>query len=138
MKYGWSAETDEKVGERLRLMGLATERLIEERLASGELEDIDVLVGYVPIIMPPEWAQDYPARTKVSHKHRVLDCAPQLDYEKFSGDSVEVAAKEYVGGIILCLPLLSRLRFAPSEISRIEEFFGRVSEDLQAQVHGIP
>ena len=137
MKYGWSAEVDQNAVERLRLMGLATERIISERLAAGELADIDLEIQYVPIIMVPEYAQNYPARTMISHKNRTLHCAPQLDSEKFLVEPFEIAANEYVRGIIDCLPLLSRLRFASSEIGQIEEFFIHVSEDLRAQARSM-
>jgi len=74
----------------------------------------------------------------VSRKNRVLDCAPQLDWEKFSGESIEAAAKEYIEGIVDCLPLLSKLKFSETDIQRVEEFFSRVSQDLQSHLHDIP
>jgi hypothetical protein len=135
MEYGCSVETEKCVSERVLFIARATEQMIAERLVAGELSNIDILVRYVPIIMNPEWAKHYPSRTKVSHKHRVLDCAPQLNFEKFSDGPLDGAAKEYVSGIIDCLPLLAKLKFSSSEIGQVGEFFDRVAADLQAQLH---
>jgi len=119
-------------------MALTTERLISARINEGELGNVDLLVRYVPIIMKANTAEWYPPRSKVSHKHRTLDCAPQLNHAQFSGASVPAAAREYVGGIIDCLPLLAKLRFSADEISQIKEFFVAVSDDLQVNLDSIP
>lgn len=131
MEYGYSSETEKEVLERVLLVGRTAAELITMRLGAGELANIDVKIGYVPIIMSPELTPRYPARTKVSHKRRALECAPQLDYEIFLRQSLETVAKEYVRGIIDCLPLLSRLGLHNSEIGQVEQFFAHVSADLQ-------
>jgi hypothetical protein len=134
LQYGWSAEVVNEVADRCRLIGCAVEDLINERLQSGELSDVDLKVRYVPIIMPPDRAADYPARSKVSTQQRLLDCAPQLNFDAFSGPSVETSAEEYLQGLIACIPLLETLGMDAGDRERISDFFKEILAEVTTRL----
>lgn len=67
--------------------------------SASTLAMLEGFLRYVPIVMPEEMRQRYPARSKLRKKERIYDCAPQLNYDVFINGSFEDQLREYIRGI---------------------------------------
>jgi hypothetical protein len=92
------------------------EPFLNEAFANSSLAGLDGKLRYVPIIMPVDMRERYPARSKLQKKERVYDCAPQLDYDVFVTGSFEEQLREYLRGIALSAPHLAGLGATKAQI----------------------
>lgn len=102
-------------------------RLFEDQLnralAGSNLAAIKGEFRYVPIIMPPEMAVNYPPRSKLRKDdgNGVYCCAPQLDYETFIKGSFEEQMAEYTRGILLEAAQITGLGASPDQVKEFED-----------------
>src|SRR5262245_29947783 len=95
------------------------EPFLNAAFAASSLASFESTLRYVPIIMPKDMHERYPARSKLRKEEKLYDCAPQLNYEVFVEGKFEDQLREYVRGIAEAAPHLAGLG-ATSE--QIEDF----------------
>lgn len=120
----------------------AVEPFLNFAFASSSLAEISGKLRYVPIIMPDEMREQYPARSKLRKKERVYDCAPQLDYGIFVEGTFEAQLREYVRGIAESAPHLAGLGATPEQIAEFEQIMATavdriISEQLDQPRNGM-
>lgn len=99
MQFWASSETDlaaSKAEDRCRKL---VEPYLNERLDACELVSLDLKLRYNPIIMRPDWAVNFPSRSKARISQRVYDCSPQLAFLPFVFGTPEEQLLEYLRGI---------------------------------------
>ncbi len=103
------------------------ERLLEaelnKALADSDLAGLKGKFRYVPIVMPPDWAVNYPPRSRLRKNEGdgVYDCAPQLDYETFIKGSFEEQLAEYTRGILLEAAQIAGLGASLDQVREFED-----------------
>jgi hypothetical protein len=130
MDYSSSAECHVSVIGRVGPIGIAISDVVNRPEAKRKFDHIDLKIRYTPIIMPPDWLDKYTDRTKVRKKQRILDCAPQLDYNKFREGSYEDSVLEFVSGIDHCLSLLGLLGVSDSSVGQIKRLFRDAAQKI--------
>ena len=110
----------------------AVEPLLNTLFQDSGLAELDCKLLYVPIIMPPEMAVRYPARSKVVRRERSYDCCPQLDYYVFVSGAFEQQLAEYVAGIRTSAPHLAKLGASPAQVEEFEQILTRAVEHILA------
>lgn len=99
MELFYSTESHISVAEGIT----STKRSLGARLdgivANSILSDLDVRIRYIPIVMPPERAHAYPARSRVERANRIYNACPQLDYQVFLDGSDEDMKREWISGL---------------------------------------
>lgn len=96
----------------------------------SSLERLACEIYYVPIIMPEDMRERYPARSKLRKKEQIYDCAPQLDYEVFVSGTFEDQLREYVRGIAESGPHLAGLGATPEQIKDFERIMATAVERI--------
>jgi hypothetical protein len=104
------------------------EPVLNSLLNSSTLAGIDLLLRYVPVIMPEHFLDRYPARSKVIIKQRILDCAPHLDYSTFVSGSFLDQLEVYLAGLRTASPLLARFGLSNAEVSEFEATLTKTRE----------
>jgi hypothetical protein len=117
MQFWASSETYGTTGETSEVIRRPLEQRINEELNRSDLKDLAIKYRYVPIIMPLELLEKYKARSRVSKKNRICDCAPQLDYDLFIDQPFEISLAEYVRGIETAIPSLAKLGLTSEQIA---------------------
>lgn len=101
------------------------ERYLNTAFASSSLESFECSLRYIPIVMPDDMKERYPARSKLRRKQRLYDCAPQLDYEVFVTGTFEEQLIECCNGVSETAPHLATLGATNEQI----EEFKRILEE---------
>ncbi len=102
-------------------------RLLEDHLnkalAGSSLAPLKGEFRYVPIIMPPEMAVNYPPRSELrkDEGNGVYCCAPQLDYETFIKGSFEQQMEEYTRGILMEASQITGLGASLDQVKEFED-----------------
>ncbi|WP_341021725.1 hypothetical protein [Brevundimonas diminuta] len=109
------------------------EEEVSRLIQPSPLKDKEVKIRYVPIIMPEEMADWYPARSTARAKENIYACCPQLDYNIFVSGDFPSIAREYVRGIFSCVDKLSKVGFTREES---DEFRRILLEALDAVLEG--
>lgn len=108
----------------------SVEPYIVSALNNSLLSNIDMLIRYVPIVMPIDMHERYPARSKSRIKQRIYDCAPHLEYEIFVTGNFEQQIKEYLRGIALSIPHLEKFGLSAPEIFAFKEIIENTSDSI--------
>lgn len=100
------------------------------------LANFECKLRYVPIIMPPDAMERYPARSRVRRRERICDCAPQLDFEPFVSGNFAGQLTEYVAGIRTSVPDLAKLGATKEQMAEFEQILSLATEHVLAnQLH---
>jgi hypothetical protein len=99
MEYLWSAESDRPAGDSLMRVAPKVDLFIKAQINEGVFSRCPIKIRYVPIIMPPELQDRYPARSRVRRKENVYSCCPQLDYDLFVGGTFNDILAVFLGGL---------------------------------------
>lgn len=102
MEFFSSAETDSLAGDMFDQVSSSADPLLTELLNSPEFSEFQAEICYIPIIMPAEMATRYPPRSGVEIKSRIIDVAPQLNYEAFIRGPLERRMELYLDGFYEC------------------------------------
>jgi hypothetical protein len=108
------------------------EPFLNTAFSLSSLSTLDCKLRYVPIIMPEELRERYPARSTLRKKERIYDCAPQLDYETFVSGSFKDQLQEYLCGIAESAPHLAGLGATPQQINEFREILTSTAEQILA------
>ena len=103
------------------------EPLLNHQLRNSRFAAVELLLRYIPVIMPTEMLDRYPSRSKARIKQRVLDCSPQLHYETFVSGEFGDQVDAYVGGIRTTSSLLTKFGVSPVEIEEFEHLLAAVA-----------
>ena len=123
MEFWASAEVAEPAFAALAQCERLLEPELNKALAASTLAGLKGKFRYVPIVMPPDWAVNYPPRSKLRKKEGdgVYDCAPQLDYETFIKGSFEEQMAEYTRGILLEAAQITGLGATLDQVKAFED-----------------
>jgi hypothetical protein len=102
--------------------------------SDSNLNTLGVKLRYVPIIMPDDLRQRYPARSKLRLKERVYVCAPQLNFEVFVNGTFEDRLREYVRGIATSAPHLAGLGATPAQLEEFDRIMATVVDRVLAEL----
>lgn len=117
MKYWDSAEVDKTVHSKLEITRKALSPHIVAALHKGALSDVDIEFCYIPIIMGPDFADLYPARSNFDRKQKKLFHSPQLRYEIFNLGTDAERRGEYLNGMLLACPMLEKIGLTAKQLS---------------------
>jgi hypothetical protein len=94
---------------------------LNDAFSDSCLADLAIEIRYVPIVMPPDMRERYPARSKLRLKEHLYDCAPQLNYETFVSGSAQAQLEEYLDGIASSEPHLAGLGASDHHLSAFHD-----------------
>ncbi len=120
MEFRASAEGHQSAFVGLDRARRCVDPFLNAAFAVSNLATLEGKLRYVPIVMPENMRQRYPARSKLRRKERLYDCAPQLNYEVFVSGSFEDQLREYIRGIAESAPHLAELGASPEQIAEFE------------------
>jgi len=103
------------------------EPLLNHQLKNSRFAAVELLLRYIPVMMPTEMLDRYPACSKARIKQRVLDCAPQLHYETFVSGKFDEQVDAYVSGIRTTSSLMTKFGVSPAEIEEFEHLLAEVA-----------
>ncbi|MEX2297153.1 MAG: hypothetical protein WD715_07065 [Dongiaceae bacterium] len=130
MRFWASAEVFQPADAASDAARRCVEPYLNTAFANSSLATVDGELRYVPIIMPPDMRENYPARSKPRRKQRIYDCAPQLDYEVFVEGKLEDQLREYLRGIALSAPHLASLGASKEAIAEFEAILAGAVERI--------
>lgn len=96
----------------------------------SSLATLNCELRYVPIIMPPEMAARYPARSRLRRREALYDCAPQLDFDVFVNGDLTQQLTEYIAGIATSAPHLAKLGASKQQIADFELILAQAVEQI--------
>ena len=85
---------------------------------------------YVPVVMPDDMKDRYPARSRPLPAQGIYDCAPQLDYDTFVNGAYDRCVDEYLRGVLSCASSLTAVGMTDIEIELFEALVGRVRDAI--------
>lgn len=109
------------------------EPYLNAAFSESALRTLDVEIRYIPIIMPAEARDRYPARSKLRKRLRLYDCAPQLNYDVFVSGAFEDQLKEYLRGVSEAAPHLAALGATPEQIEEFKVILDSAVERIMAE-----
>jgi len=124
LEFWASSEAHRPAGLKSEKVRRNVEPFLNKAFAASSLATLKCKLRYVPIIMPAEARERYPARSKLRRKERIYDCAPQLDFQVFVDGTFEDQLREYLKGISESGPHLAELGASAQQI----EDFNRIIE----------
>jgi hypothetical protein len=133
LEFWASSEVYRPAGPASEAARRSIEPFLNAAFASSSLSTLDCKLRYVPIVMPDELRERYPARSKIRKKERIYDCAPQLDYEVFVSGTFEAQLREYVRGIAESAHQLASLGATPEQIEDFERIMAAAVDRILAE-----
>jgi hypothetical protein len=109
------------------------EPFLNSAFAQSALSTLACKLRYVPIVMPVGMRERYPARSKLRKKEQLYDCSPQLDYDVFVTGTFEAQLDEYLRGIALSAPHLSKLGASKEQVSDFERILATARDRILAE-----
>lgn len=126
MKFWDGAEVEKSVYPNYRRTLELVGGEIEEALQYRSLRDVDWEFCYIPIIMGPNFAEFYPARTKADKNEKKFYHSPKLDFAIFQVGTDAQCKAEYVRGIGSALESLESIGLVEDQLYD----FGRAVSNL--------
>lgn len=133
LNFWASAEVFQPADAGLDRARRCIEPYLNAAFAGSSLETIEAELRYVPIVMPEDMRENYPARSKLRRKQMIYVCAPQLDYDVFVTGSFEAQLREYLRGIALSAPHLAGLGASQDQIAEFEAILAGTVERIVAE-----
>jgi hypothetical protein len=132
MIFWASAEVFEPAFAALGKVHQYVESALNAALAGSSFEKLEGKLRYVPIIMPDDMRERYPARSKLKRKAKIYDCSPQLEYNVFIEGKFPDQLREYIRGIAASAPHLADLGASPEQIDEFLALLARIVEQILA------
>lgn len=128
MEFQRGAETDWTVaGREFADIQNKFYAAMNQRLAESSLADVDLVLGYVPILMSDECRASYPARSRYERKKKFLGCAPQLDHARYIEGDFAMRWTVYCDGLYDAVKLMRRANLSDEQIDEFES----ILEDIK-------
>lgn len=135
MRFRALAEVDLPAYDALTKVRRTVEPLLNSSLSQSSLAELDILLRYVPIVMPVSAKDGYPERSAADYAKKIYDCSPQLNFEVFVSGTFGDQLQEYINGIAVAGPHLSQLGVSAEHISEFENILKEVTSDILSE-HG--
>ncbi|MDI1227649.1 MAG: hypothetical protein PSY14_08195 [bacterium] len=132
MKFWASVECDQASYPAIRKTRQHIEPFLNSALEKSNLVNLEATLLYVPIVMPDERRERYPARSKLRKKEKAYDCSPQLNYEVFINGTFEDQLREYLHGIASSAPHLAGLGASKKQIAEFQEIIDSAADQILA------
>ena len=120
MRITVSSESDAVAYRHLASLSADVEQRLNSLLSESRLADVDLQVRYVPIVMPPDLLERYPARSRAHIEKRIIDCSPQLNHSVFSDGTPALRRKEYLAGLRTAKAFMPQFNITSDEIAEFE------------------
>jgi hypothetical protein len=125
LEFWASSESDAASYPAIKKVQETVEPVMRDLLRGSRFEAAKLLLRYVPVVMPPELLDRYPPRSKARLKQRILECAPQLQYEPFVRGSFTDQVRVYVDGIRTASSFLPKFGLSLEEVRDFEGLLTR-------------
>jgi hypothetical protein len=129
VEFWASSETSAAADAAIEKIRRAIEPMLQDLLRRSQFATTKLLVRYVPIVMRPELIDRYPPRSEARLEQRVLDCAPELDYETFVRGSFVDQVRAYVDGLRTASVLLPEFGFSLADAHDFEALLLRAADN---------
>lgn len=136
MQFRALAEVEKSAYHAMWKVRQVVEPFLNAAFEVSILAELPIKLRYVPIIMPKDARERYPARSKVRKKENLYDCAPQLDYEVFVHGAFADQVKEYLRGVALSAPHLAKLGASQQQIEEFKKILNDATDQI-GQTGGI-
>ena len=137
MEFWASSETYQAAGAATDAVRLCVVPFLNAAFAASSLSGLNCELRYIPIVMPEDMRERYPARSRRVRGQRAYDCCPQLDYIIFVEGTFEAQLREYIRGIATSAPFLPALGASPQQVrdftSILESAVGRLLAERPGQ-----
>ena len=130
MEFWGSAEVHGPAFDDLVRAEKCVEPYLNAAFAKSTLADVDLLLRYVPIVMPVDMHERYKERSKALKKQRIYDCAPHLNYDLFVSGTLEQQLNEYLRGVALSVPHLHKFGLTLEQVREFEEILASATERI--------
>lgn len=130
MEFWASAEVFNPAFEALERVRRAVEPYLNAKFKDSSIVAFECKLRYVPIVMPVEMHNRYPARSRLNKKSRICDCAPLLNYDVYLRDSFSDQLYEYIRGIEDAIPYLQALGASPEQVNELKAILKEAAKDL--------
>lgn len=130
MEFWASSESCNLADSSLEMARRCVELYLNAAFAKSSLANVDMMLRYVPIVMPVDMHQRYSERSRARIKQRIYDCAPHLDYELFVSGRFEQQLSEYLRGIVLSAPHLHKFGLTSAQVREFEQILETASERI--------
>lgn len=138
MEFWAAAEVHQPAYAALNQVRRCVEPLLNAAFATSSLSELRCKLRYVPIVMPEDMHDRYPARSKLRKKDNIYDCAPILDYEVFVNGEFERQLQEYLRRIALAGPHLVDLGASTDQVEDFHAVLANAADRIIAeQRHGV-
>jgi len=130
MELWASSETYQAAGAATEAARRCVVPFLNGAFAASSLSGLNCELWYIPIVMPEDMREHYPARSRRVRGQLAYSCCPQLDYDVFVEGTFEAQLREYIRGIATSVPFLPALGASPQQvqdfISILESAVGRL------------
>lgn len=135
MEFWASTECFEPAAQAVTHCRRLLEDYLNKALAGTNLAAVKGEFRYVPIVMPPEMAANYPPRSELRKDdgNGVYCCAPQLDYETFIKGSFEQQMAEHTRGILMEAAQITGLGASLDQVNEFEDLVITARFDITGQ-----
>lgn len=130
MEFWASSESYRPASDSLEKTRRAVEPFLNSAFSKSGLASLEGKLRYVPIVMPPQFHDRYPSRSKLRKKELIYDCAPILDYDVFAEGTFEDQLREYLRGVGLSAPHLEGLGASPQQIEEFKAILAGAAERI--------
>jgi hypothetical protein len=128
VEFWASSEGYQSASDAIEKVRRSIEPILQQILDKSRFSDERLLIRYVPIVMPFDLLDRYPARSKPRIKQRILDCAPQLNYDVFNNGSFTEQVEVYLDGIRTASYLLQKFGFSAADVTDFEMLLVKAGE----------
>ena len=134
MEFWASSESYIKASDNLDNTWRLVEPYLNNMFENSNLDDLKIKLRYVPIVMKPESAHRYPARSRSLIKQKIYDCAPQLDYQIFIDGTLSDQLDEYMRVIALSSPYLNKFGATPEQVRDFDLIIATARDAILDQI----
>lgn len=120
MEFWASSETYLPASAGVESVRQTTEPILNRLLAQSRFADVQIRIRYIPIVMPSVMHEKYTPRSQARLKQRILDCAPQIDYDVYLDGDFPKQLDTYLDGIKTAFPMLLKFGLTLTDVSDLK------------------
>lgn len=129
MKVVGSAELDMTVQRTFRPLRNKAICWLAQKCLEGKLYEFDVILNYTPILMSPQFIDNYPARSRRSIKDRTVFCSPQLDYARYVEGDEREKRRVFYDGLYDALGYMEKFGANDEQLEEFRNLISKAGDD---------
>jgi hypothetical protein len=130
LKIVYSSEVDQSIIFALTEVRKLVHPFLDEKIAKSALAGSDIVLRYIPIIMGDDHKHEYPARSRLERKKRIINCCPQLSTIPFVEGTLREQVSEYLSGLGEVAMYLGKLDVPSDNIEVFNEILALAKRTL--------